>query len=97
MASQPRRPVSILGKQPFRIIRKRWVDNVSFDLRKVNCDGGRLAKLAHNHVQWQAFVVTVLGLHILLHGLTLLSSLFLRALSNNSRRCRRFVPSLKNL
>jgi hypothetical protein len=44
---------------------KEW-DNYKVELKKVGCDDGRWMELAQDRVQWQALVLAVLNLRVLL-------------------------------
>jgi hypothetical protein len=40
------------GKRP----RRRWEDNIKMDLREIGIDGANWIRLAHDRLQWRAFV-----------------------------------------
>jgi hypothetical protein len=52
------------GKRPLRRPRRRWVDNVKIDLRKIGWDGMDWIKLAQDRDQWRALVNTVINLRV---------------------------------
>jgi hypothetical protein len=43
-----------------------WENNIKMYLREIGYDDGRWMKLAQDHVQWQALVLVVLYLQVLL-------------------------------
>jgi hypothetical protein len=44
--------------------RCRWKDNVKMDLREIEINGANWIQLAHDRVQWWAFVNMVMNLQI---------------------------------
>jgi hypothetical protein len=44
--------------------RRRWVDNITIDLREIKCDGMDWIKLAEDMDQWRALVNTVMNLRV---------------------------------
>jgi hypothetical protein len=44
----------------------RWEENITTDLREIGCEDGRWMELAQDRVQWQALVLAVLNLGVLL-------------------------------
>jgi hypothetical protein len=52
------------GKRPLVRPRHRWEDNIKMDLREIGIDGANWIRLAHNRVQWRAFVNTVMNLRV---------------------------------
>jgi hypothetical protein len=46
--------------------RKRWEDNIKLDLMEVECEAQVRMEVAQDCVQWQALVLAVLNLHVLL-------------------------------
>jgi hypothetical protein len=52
------------GKRPLGRLRRRWEDNIKMDLRDIGIDGANWIRLAHDRVQWRAFVNTVMNLRI---------------------------------
>jgi hypothetical protein len=52
------------GKRPLGRPRHRWEDNVKMDLREIGMDGANWTRLAHDRVQWRAFVNTLMNLRI---------------------------------
>jgi hypothetical protein len=49
------------GKRPSGIPRRRWVDNIKMDLRKIGWDGMDWMDLAQVWDQWRALVNTVMN------------------------------------
>jgi hypothetical protein len=47
------------GKRPLGRARRRWVDNIKKDLRRIEWDG-----VAQDRDQWRALVNTVLNLRV---------------------------------
>jgi hypothetical protein len=45
--------------------RRRWVDNISMDLREIGIDGANWIRLAQDRVLWRAFVNTAMNLRVL--------------------------------
>jgi hypothetical protein len=52
------------GKRPLGRPRRRWVDNIKIDLRKVGCDKMDCIYLAEDRDQWRALVNTVMNLRV---------------------------------
>jgi hypothetical protein len=52
------------GKRPLGRLRRRWVDNIEIELRKIGCDGMDLIDLAQDRDQWRALVNTVMNLGV---------------------------------
>ena len=52
------------GKRPLGRARHRWKDNINIDLREVGCDAGDWVNLAHDRVQWRAYVRTLMNLRV---------------------------------
>jgi hypothetical protein len=52
------------SKRPLGRPRRRWEDNITMDLRETGIDGWNWIRLAEDRVQWQAFVNTVMNLHV---------------------------------
>jgi hypothetical protein len=52
------------GKGPLGRTRRRWVDNIKIDLRKVEWDGVDWIDLAQDRYQWRALVNTVINLWV---------------------------------
>jgi hypothetical protein len=50
------------GKRPLGSPRRRWEDNIKLELREIGFDGANWILLAHDSVQWWAFVNTVINL-----------------------------------
>jgi len=46
---------NIFGKRSLGKTRRRWQDNIKFDVRKVSYEDGKWMELAQNCVRWQAF------------------------------------------
>jgi hypothetical protein len=51
-------------KRPLGRPRCRWEDNIKLDLREIEIDGANWIQLAHDRVQWWAFVNTVMNLRV---------------------------------
>jgi hypothetical protein len=51
-------------KRPLGRPRRRWEDNIKIDLREIGIDGANWIRLAHDRVQWQAFVNTAMNLRV---------------------------------
>jgi hypothetical protein len=45
---------------------KKMGDNIKMNSREICCEDGRWMELAHDRVQWQALVLAVLNLRVLL-------------------------------
>jgi hypothetical protein len=52
------------GKRPLGRHRRRWEDNIKMDLTEIGIDGANWIRLAHDRVQWWAFVNTVMNLRV---------------------------------
>jgi hypothetical protein len=52
------------GKRPLGRPRRRWVDNIKIDLRKIGWNGTEWIDLAENRDQWRALVNTVMNLRV---------------------------------
>jgi hypothetical protein len=52
------------GKRPLGRLRRRWVDNIKFDLREVRWDGMNWIDLAQDRDRWRALVNTVMNLRV---------------------------------
>jgi hypothetical protein len=52
------------GKRPLGRPRRRWVDNIRMDLRKIGCDDVDWIDLAQDRDQWRALVSTVMNLRV---------------------------------
>jgi hypothetical protein len=52
------------GKRPLGRPRRRWVDNIKIDLRKIGWDGVDWIDLAQDRDQWRALVNTVMNLRV---------------------------------
>jgi hypothetical protein len=50
------------GKGPLGRPRRRWVDNITIDLRNLEWEEMEWIDLAQGRVQWRAFVNTVMNL-----------------------------------
>jgi hypothetical protein len=50
------------GKRPLGRSRRRWVDNIKMDLRKIGLDDMDWIDLTQNRDQWRALVNTVINL-----------------------------------
>jgi hypothetical protein len=62
-------PYSILvgrpeGKRPLGRPRRRWVDNIKMDLRKIGWDDMDWIDLLEDTEQWRALVNTVMNLRV---------------------------------
>jgi hypothetical protein len=53
------------GKRPLGRPRRRWVDNIKMDLRKIGWGGMYLIDLAQDRDKWRALVNTVMNLRVL--------------------------------
>jgi hypothetical protein len=51
-------------KKPLGRPRRRWVDNITMDLREIVWDGMNWIDLAQNRDQWRALVNTVMNLRV---------------------------------
>jgi hypothetical protein len=52
------------GKRPLGRPRRRWVDNIKMDLRKVGWDGRDWIDLALDRDRWRAYVNAVMNLRV---------------------------------
>jgi hypothetical protein len=52
------------GKRPLGRPRRRWEDNIKMDFREIGIYGANWIQLAHDRVQWRAFVNTVMNLRV---------------------------------
>jgi hypothetical protein len=52
------------GKRPLGRPRHMWENNIKMDLREIWIDGANWIRLAHDRVQWRAFVNTVMNLRV---------------------------------
>jgi hypothetical protein len=52
------------GKRQLGRPRCRWEDNIKKDLRGIVIDMANWIRLAHDRVQWRAFVNTVMNLRV---------------------------------
>jgi len=52
------------GKRPLGRPRRRWEDNIKMDLRKIGIGGANWIQLAHDRIQWRAFVNSVMNLWV---------------------------------
>jgi hypothetical protein len=52
------------GKRPLGRPRRRWEDNIKMDLREAGINGANWIRLAHDRVQWRAFVSTVMNFRV---------------------------------
>jgi hypothetical protein len=52
------------GKRPLGRPRRRWVDNIKIDLRKIGWDGMDWIELAEDRDQWRALVKAVMNLRV---------------------------------
>jgi hypothetical protein len=52
-------------KSPVGRPRRRWVDNIKMDLRKIRWDGVDWIKLAQDRDQWRAIVNMVMNIRVL--------------------------------
>jgi hypothetical protein len=53
------------GKRPLGRPRRRWVNNIKIDLRKIGWDGMDWVDIAHDRDRWRALVNTVMNLRVL--------------------------------
>jgi hypothetical protein len=51
-------------KRPLGRPRRRWVDNIKMDLRKIGWDDMNLIDMAQDRDQWRAPVITVMKLRV---------------------------------
>jgi hypothetical protein len=51
-------------KRPLGRPRRRWVDNIKMDLRKIECGGMDWIDLTQDRGQWKALVNTVLNFRV---------------------------------
>jgi hypothetical protein len=52
------------GKRPLGRPRRRWEGNMKMDLGEIGIGGANWIRLAHDRVQWLAFVNTVMKLRV---------------------------------
>jgi hypothetical protein len=52
------------GKRPLGRPRRRWLDNIKMDLRKIGWDEVNWIDMAQDMDQWRALVNTVLNLRV---------------------------------
>jgi hypothetical protein len=52
------------GKRPLGRPRRRWVDNITMDLREIGWDGVDWIDLAQDRDQWRALVSMVMNLRV---------------------------------
>jgi hypothetical protein len=52
------------GKRPLGRPRRRWVDNITMDLREIGLDGMNWIDLAPDSDQWRALVNTIMNLQV---------------------------------
>jgi hypothetical protein len=52
------------GRRPLGRPRRRWVDNITTDLREIGWDGVDWIDLAQDRDQWRALVNTVMNLRV---------------------------------
>jgi hypothetical protein len=52
------------GKRPLGRPKLGGEDNIKMDFREIGIDGANWIRLAHDMVQWQAFVSTVMNLRV---------------------------------
>jgi hypothetical protein len=52
------------GKRPLGRPRRRWVDNIKMDLRKVGWDGRDSIDLDQDRDRWRAYVNAVMNLRV---------------------------------
>jgi hypothetical protein len=52
------------GKRPLGRPRRRWMDNIKMDLKKIGWDGRDWIELAQDRDQWRALVNTVMNLRV---------------------------------
>jgi hypothetical protein len=52
------------GKRPLGRPRRRWVENIKIDLRKIGWDGVDWIGMAQDRDHWSALVNTVLNLRV---------------------------------
>jgi hypothetical protein len=52
------------GKRPLGRPRRRWVDDITVDLREIGWDGVEWIDMAEDRDQWRALVNTVLNLQV---------------------------------
>jgi hypothetical protein len=53
------------GKRPLGRPRRRWENNIKTHLREIRIDGANWIQVAHDRVQWRAFVNTVINRRVL--------------------------------
>jgi hypothetical protein len=52
------------GRRPLGRPRRRWVDNIKIDLRKIGWVGMNWIDLAQDRDQWRALVMVVMNLRV---------------------------------
>jgi hypothetical protein len=52
------------SKRPVGRPRRRWENNIKLGLREIGIDGANWIRVAHDRVQWRAFVNTVINLRV---------------------------------
>jgi hypothetical protein len=52
------------SKGPLGRPRRRWEDNIKMDLKEIEIDGANWIRLAHDRVQWRAFMSAVMNLRV---------------------------------
>jgi hypothetical protein len=52
------------GKRPLGRPRRRWEDDIKMDLRETGIDGANRIRLAHDRIQWRAFVNTAINFRV---------------------------------
>jgi hypothetical protein len=50
---------NIFGKRSLGKTRRRWQDNIKFDVRKVSYEDGKWMELLQDCIQWQALVLVL--------------------------------------
>jgi hypothetical protein len=51
-------------KRPLGRPRRMWEDNIKMDLSEIRIDGSNWIRLAHERVQWRAFMSTLMNLRV---------------------------------
>jgi len=54
------------GKQPHGRCRRLWEDNIKMELTEIGCQHGRWVEMTQDHVHWEALLLAVLNLQVLL-------------------------------
>jgi hypothetical protein len=52
------------GKRPLGRPRRRWEDNIKMDVREIGIGGANWFQLAHDRVQWRAFLNMIMNLRV---------------------------------